>query len=190
MNKKIIEQRAAKILSAENISKPPIKAEVLAESYFGLDISWETLSRKDVAADITFAEKKIRMNELLADKFRENAGFWNFTVAHELGHWVLHRNLPIDERSPQNEREADIFATHLLMPENFVREEFAKLPRWLPAEMKLDFLAKKFCVSKKAMKIRLSQRELKLIYVDFDDYSCYRSKEEFWDRGGRQIKLF
>lgn len=46
-------------------------------------------------------------------------------------------------------READKFATYLLMPENFVREEFTKLPVWLPAEMKLNSLAKKFFVSKK-----------------------------------------
>lgn len=61
---------------------------------------------------------------------------------------------------------------------------------WLPAEMKVDSLAEKFCVSKKAMKIRLSQRELKLIYVDFNDYSCYRSKEDFLEKKAGQIKLF
>ena len=119
--------------------------------------------------------KKITQSELA-----ESVGV-DFTIAHELGHWVLHREL-VGKHTPQMEREADKFATYLLMPENFVREEFAKLPVWFPAEIKLDSMAKKFCVSKKAMKIRLSQRELKLIYVDFDDCSCYRSKEEFLEK--------
>ena len=188
MNKKIIEQRAAKILLAEKISKPPIKAEVLAESYFELDFDCGKLNETELAG-LKVAEKKIYINESRAEELAANFGLKNFTIAHELGHWVLHRNL-IGEHTPQMEREADKFATYLLMPENFVREEFAKLPEWLPAEMKLDSMAKKFCVSKKAMKIRLSQWELKLIYVDFDDYSCYRNKEEYLELKAGHIKLF
>ena len=140
-------------------------------------------------AGLKVAEKKIYINESRAEELSANVGLKNFTIAHELGHWVLHKGL-IGEHTPQMEREADKFATYLLMPENFVRAEFAKLPVWLPAEMKLDSMAKKFCVSKKAMKIRLSQRELKFMYVDFDDYSCYRSKEEYLEITAGQMRLF
>lgn len=182
-----IEQLVNKILYEEKISSPPIKSEVLAEFYFGLDFDCVELSNDDLAG-LKVAEKKIYINETRAEELNANYGLKNFTIAHELGHWVLHRNL-VGRHSPQIEREADKFATYLLMPENFVREEFTKLLEWLPAEMKLDSLADTFCVSKKAMKIRLSQRELKLIYVDFKDYSCYRSKEEFLEQKAGQIRL-
>lgn len=183
-----IEQLVNKILREAKISNPPINAERLAESYFDLDFDCAGLNETELAG-LKIAEKKIYINESRAKELAANFGLKNFTIAHELGHWVLHRNL-IGEHTPQMEREADKFATYLLMPENFVRAEFAKLPVWLSAEMKLDSMAKKFCVSKKAMKIRLSQRELKLIYVDFDDYSCYRSKEEFLERRAGQMRLF
>lgn len=135
------------------------------------------------------AEKKIYINESRADELVANVGLKNFTIAHELGHWVLHRNLT-GERTTQTEREADWFATFLLMPEKWVREEFSKLTDQLTVEMKVDLLTKMFCVSRTAMKIRLSQRELKLMYVHFNDYSCYRSKEDFLEQSTGQMKLF
>jgi hypothetical protein len=55
----------------------------------------------------------------------------NFTIAHELGHYVLgHRiasgdELAPTERTPYQEREADVFAAELLMPEDFVARHVA-----------------------------------------------------------------
>ena len=160
-----IELLVNKILREAKILSPPINSERLAESYFDLDFDCGKLNETELAG-LKVTEKKIYVNETRAEELVANFGLKNFTIAHELGHWVLHREL-VGKHTPQMEREADKFATYLLMPENFVRAEFAKLPVWLPAEMKLDSMAKKFCVSKKAMKIRLSQWELKLIYVDF-----------------------
>ena len=190
--KQNIELLVNKILHATKISSPPIKSEMIAESYFDLDFDCAELGNDELAG-LNVAEKKIYINESRAEELAANIGLKNFTVAHELGHWVLHRDL-IGENSPQMEREADKFATCLLMPENLVREEFAKinskrLLSCLPAEMKLQMMADKFCVSRQAMAIRLSQRELKLIYVDFKDYSCYRSKEEYLEKMTGQIRL-
>lgn len=47
---------------------------------------------------------------------------WRFTLAHELGHLVMH-DLPHEEM----EVEADCFASELLMPELFLRAEFARV---------------------------------------------------------------
>ena len=190
--KQNIEQLVNKILRGAKISSPPIKSEILAESYFDLDFDCVELNENELAG-LKVAEKKIYLNEGRKDDLAANFGLKNFTVAHELGHWVLHRNL-IGEHTRQIEREADKFATYLLMPENFVREEFAKINsarplRCIPAEMKLRMMSDKFCVSRRAMAIRLSQRELKLIYVDFKDYSCYRSKEEFLEKTAGQMLL-
>jgi Zn-dependent peptidase ImmA (M78 family) len=57
----------------------------------------------------------------------------NFTLAHELGHAVLHRETGLHRDRPmdgaklssnETEREADIFATAFLMPEKLMRSKF------------------------------------------------------------------
>lgn len=51
---------------------------------------------------------------------------WIFSAAHELGHLLLHVNaydIGICEEDPSEENEANLFASHLLMPqEGFVKE--------------------------------------------------------------------
>ena len=191
--KQNIELLVNKIIREAKISSSPINAERLAESYFGLDFDCGKLNETELAG-LKVTEKKIYINESRADELAANIGLKNFTIAHELGHWALHRDLT-GEHTPQIEREADKFATYLLMPENFVRAVFAKfnehrLLEWLPTDMKVSSLADTFRVSYTAMKIRLSQWELNLIYVDFKSGKCYLSKEEFLEITTGQIRLF
>lgn len=79
-----------------------------------------------------------------------------FTIAHEIGHFVLHpercrpeRGGAVNEAGRREEREADAFAAELLMPERLVREAVR--------EQGLDAtrLAERFEVSRKAMQTRL-----------------------------------
>jgi len=67
-----------------------------------------------------------------------NNGMENFTIAHELGHIVLHASkdknnntIGCDLDSPQKdnllEREADDFAAYLLMPTSLIRETFYQI---------------------------------------------------------------
>ena len=91
-----------------------------------------------------------------------------FTVAHELGHFHLHRIgdeiTHITKRSQHSslqENEADIFAEELIMPEVLLRKEHSKL--LFPT---IKDLAKTFAVSYAAMRMRL--RKLGLgVYNDF-----------------------
>lgn len=88
-----------------------------------------------------------------------------FTIAHELGHYYLHmkddsRQFVTSfrrDKSPR-ERAADKFAAELLMPKKLVEREYRKMV--IPVS---DTLAKKFNVSKPAMRIRLEG--LELMYV-------------------------
>lgn len=88
-----------------------------------------------------------------------------FTIAHELGHYFLHMKGNQKEivtsfrrdRSPK-ETSANKFAAELLMPREMVRREYAKMV--IPVS---DSLAKKFEVSKSAMRVRLDS--LGLNYV-------------------------
>jgi Zn-dependent peptidase ImmA (M78 family) len=90
-----------------------------------------------------------------------------FTVAHEIAHFVLHRDqnprgfkdetfARRNATGNQMERQADQFAAELLMPEEQVR-------KWVVAGVKsLNELAAKFGVSSLAMKYRLLSLNYKL----------------------------
>lgn len=91
-----------------------------------------------------------------------------FTLAHELGHYMLHRHLVgdgvDDDRAyrstevgkyhntligPSEETEANKFAANLLMPRELVNEEWAK------PESSVQSMTELFQVSEHAMSIRL-----------------------------------
>jgi hypothetical protein len=79
-----------------------------------------------------------------------------FTIAHEIGHFVLHPHRLAPQRGggvnaawQAQEREADLFAAELLMPEDLVREAvFSYGPD-------VERLADHFDVSRQAMQTRL-----------------------------------
>jgi hypothetical protein len=79
-----------------------------------------------------------------------------FTIAHEVGHFVLHPQRLAPQRNgggnaawQAQEREADQFAAELLMPEDLVREAV------LVHGVDTDRLADRFEVSRRAMQTRL-----------------------------------
>ncbi len=67
----------------------PLDASRVAE-YLGLDVVWDALPPDElgpVAARILPLERLIEINEAVLDA---PAGFGESTLAHEIGHWVLH----------------------------------------------------------------------------------------------------
>jgi hypothetical protein len=80
-----------------------------------------------------------------------------FTIAHEVGHFVLHPQRLAPERGgdpgnaawQQQEREADQFAAELLMPEDLLREAVVR------HGPDVSRLADQFQVSRPAMQTRL-----------------------------------
>ena len=97
-----------------------------------------------------------------------------FTIAHEIGHYVLRHHLQRNElvhkdepaqviyRSPQAsmgfdpiEVQANQFAATLLMPTRLLRQQVADLGKSL-SEAHVDGLADQFEVSRQAMTIRLT----------------------------------
>lgn len=73
-----------------------------------------------------------------------------FSVAHELGHLLL-RHAPVghigEPRDSDQERQADRFASELLMPADLLREDCRRLS--------FDVLCRRYRVSRQAMRIRL-----------------------------------
>ena len=117
----------------------PVQAEVIAEQYLGYDIevtSEGLFSDPDYLGGIVFDDNVIKINAAA----ETHEGRYNFTLAHEIGHHVLHRALFLVQQTeiqkilcretgnkPLVEQQADRFAAALLMPESFVRAAFAQL---------------------------------------------------------------
>lgn len=200
-----IENIVERILAEADIDDPPIKVDSIAEFICGLEFGWSNLDKYskncEVLAAIVIQDEKIYMNESKEYELKNNPGRRNFTIAHELGHWFLHKDLAqenlfgmkgkvlicrgINNKIDNKERQANIFASHLLMPKKFLRTQLNNFTTPLN-EYDLIELAKIFQVSKQAMKIRLVD-ELRLLHNAQGLY--YKSEIEALEVGGQQ-RLF
>lgn len=104
----------------------PAPVDVLATEHFGYLCSGfkPTKETENISGAVFHKKKRVYYN--LNDNIRRQL----FTIAHELGHIVLHKDKGniVDYRINENtfnpiEKEADIFASEILMPE----EEFRKV---------------------------------------------------------------
>lgn len=145
----------------------PVPVEAIAEDLLGLriDESWDI----ECSGMLLPAERRIVLNanerpggvqgETGLRRFR-------FTIAHEIGHWVCHvrgaeRAEPVFCRAQDLsrdadrvlEREANVFAAELLMPEPAVRKAWSEL-------LDVAACATRFDVSPTAMQWRLYGFEL------------------------------
>lgn len=197
-----IEGIANDILSKENITSPAVKADEIAEFLYELEFDWDDLDRfsslGEVLAAISVKDKKIVMNASSEQELKNNPGRLNFTIAHELGHWVLHKNLAQEQlpgfegeilicrgthiKTNKIEMEANKFAAFLLMPQRFVEQALQNFSTPM-TDCDIKRLADQFCVSKQAMMIRLID-ELKVLYHANGRY--HKSKAEFLEAGGQQ----
>ncbi len=146
-----IRRQAERLLQAAGVSREPVDLRAVV-SALNLDLVRRTHAPFSSEAAL----------EPLGDSYAivlEGSGGERrrrFTIAHEIGHFVLHPGLRRPERGGLvteagrvQEREADAFAAELLMPEERVRE--AVLANGPDAER----LADRFDVSRAAMRTRL-----------------------------------
>lgn len=160
---------------------PPVPVERVASSLLGLflDEADDLRALPGAPADQGRLSGMLDAGEMVVwvdrGEARRSPGRRRFTIAHEIGHLVLHvpryhevfYDRPADIREieetsaaelpelRQREREANVFARELLMPETLVNEQAHATGFNLPA------LAKRFEVSVPAMRLRL--RLLKLL---------------------------
>ncbi len=151
-------ERAQALLASLGIDKPPVDVESIAESLDFLVLYFPFPDSQSGAMFIEGDTKTIGVNKWHAETRQR------FTIAHELGHYLGgHEDFHALEKvsrsegvprwadpEHQNEREADIFAAELLMPESMLREDVRT------REYDLDALAKRYGVSQQAMIIQIS----------------------------------
>jgi len=119
----------------------PIPVEVIAEQHLGYDIDIlddGLFSDPDYLGGIIFDQHVIQVNATV----EAHEGRYNFTLAHEIGHHVLHREIYLDARGtepcdimcretgekPLVEVQADRFAAALLMPAHAVSRTVEEYP--------------------------------------------------------------
>lgn len=148
---------AADILELYGEKTYPIKVVALAEA-MGLSVYDATFDRDDVAGIIKANEKKIYICKT------DNAKRQRFSIAHEIGHYVLHYNSEYEFNENKHisfrdslstlgfsikEIEANYFAANILMP----KDEVIKLYN---NEFSVMDMANYFAVSQTAMGHRIS----------------------------------
>jgi hypothetical protein len=131
----------------------PVPVEEILESYLGLDLEFgdlkEQLGVPDVLGATWVNERRVVIDQSLdPTENPRQEGRYRFTIAHELGHWELHRHL-FEEISGQGmlfhddplpsivcrtrskkepiEWQADAFAGYLLMPKEAVFDAWESL---------------------------------------------------------------
>ncbi|MBL6932288.1 MAG: ImmA/IrrE family metallo-endopeptidase [Rhodospirillales bacterium] len=136
----------------EEPAKPPIDVDEIIEGYLGLALEIDNLKSRlgmpDVLGATWFEESRICIDQSLEDK----EGRLAFTMAHEIGHWQLHRPLYELEKMSLSlfqsqdgktatpaivcraksgkapaEWQADQFAARLLMPSAAIRSAVQKV---------------------------------------------------------------
>jgi len=147
-----IEDEAKLLLDewAEKQSDPitvPVPIEDIIELHLGLEFSISDLKTElghsDVLGAIWFGDRRIKVDESLDfNQYPRMRGRYFFTLAHEVGHWRLHRQHLAEDpnalrlfdkdgepafvcrstEKPREEWQADTFASLVLMPKQLVRD--------------------------------------------------------------------
>jgi Zn-dependent peptidase ImmA (M78 family) len=127
--------------AAAPVEGPPVPIEAVLEIHLGLGLALcnlrECLGVQDALGALCVESREVLVDESLdPEEFPDLEGRYRFTLAHEIGHWQLHRWMAdstphqpafLLRASPSDKRiewQANYFASCLLMPRPLV------FPRW------------------------------------------------------------
>lgn len=154
----------------------PVPIEQIIELVYDLTISWEPIDEQPgekILGMLTPATKTIVMNDVHADGILGAIGPTNFTLAHELGHWLFDADDPnqgelfdiagepvfcrgsdVEDQAARNrERNADRFAAVLLLPGGLI--DVGELDFLDSSE--LGHQAREWGVSRQTLEIRIEE---------------------------------
>jgi Zn-dependent peptidase ImmA (M78 family)/DNA-binding XRE family transcriptional regulator len=101
---------------------------------------------------------------------------WIFTAVHELGHLLLHLNaydVAMAEEEPEQENEANLFASHFLMPDELFKKEWEEA-RGLELVQRVFKIKRIFRVSWKTVVYRIAEQSSDAGKVWAQFYSSYK----------------
>jgi Zn-dependent peptidase ImmA (M78 family) len=167
------EREARALLTKFSVTSPPVPVIDIVRG-LGIELSYRLYD-----GDISGILRRDPDRTIIGVNALESEPRQNFTIAHELGHFHLHKGYEVivDKMvlvnlrgrpgetlaSEDEEREANYFAAELLMPEKFVRPRMRELVAGrtiVSGEPLVEQLAGEFEVSKQAMTYRLVNLKL------------------------------
>lgn len=169
-----IDDAVEKILKENNIIDPPINVVKIAVG-MGFKVFTVEFTDKNVMGAIADFKSPIPQfgNEkrVIAVDKNSYATRKIFTIAHEIGHFVMHcgesndfferdvYNNPENDMRVQIEREADKFAACLLLPKEMFKDFVANSPYYKARDKEalIQDICKKYIVSPKTVKLRLEE---------------------------------
>jgi len=170
-------RRAQEIITELGITNPKdIDIEAIAFDG-GITVLYEQLKGCE-ATLVGFGRNAIATISPSSSRGRER-----FSVAHEIGHWNLHRGRAfrcrVDDMvqnfdsNAELEKEADDFASHILMPTSIFQPIIKSIPK--PGLKDLKEIAEEFQVSIQAVSIRLATLDTLPVIV-----ACYSANGLRW----------
>ena len=151
------------ILNASRPDKPPVDVRALAFN-LGLDVQYAGTLPGDAAGMICRAQGTNRSGYVIHINGNDNPRRRRFTLAHEIAHYILHRDMIgdgiVDDAMYRSslgdvfERQANRMAAEILMPPQLVRNYYRF------GDKSIVRLAADFDVSEEAMRIRLKELAL------------------------------
>ena len=161
---KEIESASRKLLAETDVSTWPVPLDRIADA-LGVDIEYVDFE-DDLSGVLVRGEGNAA---IIGVNLQHHPNRRRFTIAHELGHFVMHGGTYVDKgtavkfRGPRRgsgsqreEREANRFAAALLMPKDWIKAAVLETSLDPATDSGLQGLADDFGVSSLAMSYRLS----------------------------------
>lgn len=172
MKQSEVKRRAEDFCKKNGITEYPVEIVKICNNN-GLKVFEEYL-QPDVSGLVIVDEEKWEKydsNQFIIVNLAESAVRRRFTIAHELAHFVLHKNdnklyahrdmTCAGEPRSSIEQEANYFAANILMPEELVKDKVQDIKNetWgtIPSFVFVREIADNFVVSESAAEVRLRQ---------------------------------
>lgn len=168
VRRKHIRSLVGQLLEAHQIESAAVEVEKIALT-LGIRVQYQPIEDElsgFLLRDINLHQTIIGVNDHHSNNRQR------FTIAHELGHYLLHEQekLHIDRRfqinlrngnsskgESEQEKEANLFAAELLIPNSFIQQDLAEVDALdLEDDSTITKLAKEYEVSVQAMAFRLA----------------------------------
>jgi len=163
LERSMIQQRAVRILNEYQLNKLPVDPKLIAKKA-NILVEPKTDCEKGVSGMLLRAGENYC---IIYATYLGNSGFENFSIAHELGHYFLdghpeiifqnsntHKSVANFISDNDIERQADIFAASLLMPENLFKDHLAEYEKGMTC---IEAMAKLCNTSLTATAIRYAE---------------------------------
>ncbi len=168
MGEKEIKRKVDKVFKETDLISIPVEIVAIV-SFYGFSV-YELEMSDDISGMIFADEKNIKnfdSNKIIVVNSKHSAVRKRFTIAHELGHYILagcpgkcYAHRESSDVYNAEERDANSFASALLMPEDDVIKFFnsnSKKTFGKSDSLQIFCVAKKYNVSEKAAEVRLKK---------------------------------